>query len=504
LAKDSQIRIKGTYKSLSDEIGEGTEIYQVQNGKWVSVKPLSVYPAARLETEKEPKTSSIDDICKGYEEFMWKDKSGKIPTEITDRYNPTKEQILEFSRALVKFKDLPDFSAHTADYLAALMHSSKDKDFVLDLTELNKTGDVLHFLGHGMKGKSLTITGNAGERVGLEAENSKITVNGNVGHLVGFDAINSDITINGNAKMFAGHSARNSRITVKKNVSPYAGYCAKDSQIIVNGNAGEEVGFEAENSKIYIKGTCKSVSKSIGEGTEIYQEQNGKWVRVNAANSSLEEICKGYQEYMGLSDKGDEIPTEITNRYKPTKEQVLEFSKILIKYKDLAYFTHYTAKYLTALMHSSKDKDFVLDLTELNKTGDALHWLGDGLKGKSLTIIGNAGERVGLEAENSKITVNGNVGHLVGFDAINSDITINGNAGHAVGSYAEDSQITVNGNAGDDVGGSAKNSKIYIKGRYESLSQKIGENTKIYQMRNRKWVRVKPLPVYPKASRKAP
>jgi formylmethanofuran dehydrogenase subunit C len=148
----------------------------------------------------------------------------KIPTEITDRYKPTKEQVLEFSRTLVRYKDLPGFRLDTANYLTAMMHSSKDTEFVIDITELNKAGKTLDWLGLRLQGKTLTINGNAGSHVGSLAEGVRITV---------------------------------------------------------NGNAGSRVGFFAENSKIYIRGTYEEISDKIGQGTEVYQQQNGQWVKAH-------------------------------------------------------------------------------------------------------------------------------------------------------------------------------------------------------------------------------
>ena len=255
----------------------------------------------REEAKRKQHKIALELICQGYEEFMgWSKKAGKIPTEITDRYNPTKEQVLEFSRALVRYKDLKDFARYTADYLTALMHSSKDAEFEIDMTGLNKAGITLDRLGYELQGKKLTVNGNAGDWVGRIAQNSQITVNGDAGVSVGYDAKNSQITITGNAGDWVGAGAQNSQITVNGNAGDVVGECAqgsqitingnagafvggsaKDSQITINGNAGNGVGYVAKDSQIRIKGTYKSLSDEIAEGTEIYQEQNGIWVRVH-------------------------------------------------------------------------------------------------------------------------------------------------------------------------------------------------------------------------------
>ena len=216
----------------------------------------------REEAKRKQEKIALELICEGYEEFMQHTNRNMIPTEITDSYNPTKEQVLEFSRALVRYKDLKDFASDTADYLTALMHSSRDKEFEIDLTELNKTGGTLDCLGYELHGKKLTVNGDAGNGVGLWAKDSQITVNGGAGNGVGGGAKDSQITVNGNAGYNVGQDA-------------------KDSQITVNGNAGDDVGYVAKDSQIRIKGTYKSLSDEIGEGTEICQMQNGIWVRVH-------------------------------------------------------------------------------------------------------------------------------------------------------------------------------------------------------------------------------
>ena len=181
----------------------------------------------KVEKEKVEKTgipASLEEICKGYEKFMaWKDRAGEIPTEITDKYNPTSEQIKQFSKNLIKYKDLEGFITFTANYLTALMHSSQDKEFVIDLTELNKENIRLNFLG-------------------IQLINKKLTINGDVGNGVGYEA--------------------------------------KNCQITVNGNAGDWVGSYAKKCQIKIKGKIKSLSDYIGKGTEIYQWKNNSWEKI--------------------------------------------------------------------------------------------------------------------------------------------------------------------------------------------------------------------------------
>ena len=167
--------------------------------------------------------------------------------------------------------------------------------------------------------------------------------------------------------------------------------------------------------------------------------------------SDINDICRGYEEFMGWEDRGGKIPTQITDKYSPTKQQVLDFSKSLINYKDLRYFISDSSNYLTALMHSSNEKEFEIDLQELNNDDILLDDLGYRLEDEILVV--------------------------------------NGNAGNYVGYYAKNSKITINGSAGNFVGGYAKNCEIYVKGNIRSISEDR-VNSKIFQFKNNKWVEV--------------
>jgi len=175
--------------------------------------------------------ADIEKICRGYEGFMKLDRDKEfmrsegesvIPTKITDKFRPTKNQILKFSKILVKYKDLDKFN-DTVNYLTALMHSSEDDEFLIDLTKLSEAGVLLNYVGYGL-------------------ENKKLTVNGDVGACFGM--------------------------------------CAQDCKIIANKNAGRDFGHASIECEIYVKGDIKNISDNIGEGTRIYQEKEGEWKQI--------------------------------------------------------------------------------------------------------------------------------------------------------------------------------------------------------------------------------
>ncbi|MCX6711047.1 MAG: hypothetical protein NTZ02_03070 [Candidatus Woesearchaeota archaeon] len=168
----------------------------------------------------------------------------------------------------------------------------------------------------------------------------------------------------------------------------------------------------------------------------------------------LEDICDGYEKYI-MSKNKFSIPTDITNKFefKPNSKEIEEFSKMLPEYRKLEDFKYHTAGYLTALMRSSRDKKFILNMKPLNEYGVVLPNIGDDLTNKKLVVNGNVGENLGL--------------------------------------FARNCNITVNGDAQQDVGAFAQYCKIFINGSYGSISRDIKWGTRVYQLQDGEYKRVK-------------
>ena len=168
----------------------------------------------------------------------------------------------------------------------------------------------------------------------------------------------------------------------------------------------------------------------------------------------LEDICYGYEKYI-KSENIFSIPTDITNKlgFKPDKTEIEAFSRMLPEYRKLENFKYHTADYLTALMQSSRDKEFVLDLSELNEYEVLLDNIGDDLAHKKLLVIGNVGNNLGL--------------------------------------FARNCNITVNGDAQQEIGAFAQYCKIFINGSYGSISREIKWWTRVYQLQDGEYKRVK-------------
>ena len=135
---------------------------------------------------------------------------------------------------------------------------------------------------------------------------------------------------------------------------------------------------------------------------------------------------------------------------KISSNNITEFSLLLGEHENKKHFEWFTGLYLSALINSSKDKDFKIFTNYLSKT---IHEIG---------------------YKNTKnIDVNGNVGVAVGWYMKDGEITINRNAGAFVGWDMKDGEITINGNVGDEVGSGMKDGKIHLNGEYKRLSDEI-------------------------------
>ena len=201
-------------------------------------------------------------------------------------------------------------------------------------------------------------------------------------------------------------------------------------------------------------------------------------------NETLDRIVEGYEkglENLGLYEKGKlkiEIPEgEYWGHYiakssapsKTSSNNITEFSLLLGEHENKTYFRDFTGWYLSALINSSRDKDFKIITNYLSKT---IHHIGYE-NTKNIDVNGNAGDYVGDRMKDGKITVNGNAGWGVGWNMEGGKITVNGNARWGVGEGMKNGEITVNGNAGDWVGNGMKRGEIHLNGDYESLSRNI-------------------------------
>jgi len=192
-------------------------------------------------------------------------------------------------------------------------------------------------------------------------------------------------------------------------------------------------------------------------------------------NETLDRIVEGYEK--GLENYGlyeeDKLKIEIpegeywyyyiAKSSAPSEiqsKEITEFSLLLEEHENKKYFENFTGYYLSALINSSRDKDFKIITNYLTKTID---WIGYE-NTKNIVVTGNAGWGVGNRMEDGEITVNGNAGWWVGWNMKDGKITINGNAGYGVGNRMEDGEIHLNGDY-ESLGGYISGGNIYHKGK---------------------------------------
>ena len=113
-------------------------------------------------------------------------------------------------------------------------------------------------------------------------------------------------------------------------------------------------------------------------------------------------------------------------------------------------------KTLNNLIRNSKDAEVTID----NCIGQ--RFIGDGLRGKTITINGTPGNALGAYLDGARIVVNGNAQDATGDTMNDGDIFIHGSSGDATGYAMRGGRIYVKGDAGYRAG-------IHMKAYREKL-----------------------------------
>jgi len=181
------------------------------------------------------------------------------------------------------------------------------------------------------------------------------------------------------------------------------------------GKLDPEKKVEIIKPKVIRNETLDLIVKGYEKGLENYGLYFEKKIKI--------EIPKGefWEYYIAKSSAPSKIPSN----------NITEFSLLLGEHENKKDFENFTGWYLSALINSSKDKDFKIFTNYLSKNIDFIGY------------------------ENAK------------------NIDVNGNVGWGVGNKMKRGEITVNGNAGRWVGWGMKRGKIHLNGDYEGLSDYI-------------------------------
>lgn len=112
------------------------------------------------------------------------------------------------------------------------------------------------------------------------------------------------------------------------------------------------------------------------------------------------------------------------------------------------------------------------DQIEIHGDASKVKWLGRGMTGGKLRVVGNAGMHLGAYMKGGSIEVTGNAGDWVGGEMAGGFIHVHGNAGGQLGAAyrgsvtgMRDGTILVGGNVGLEVGMRMKRGVIAIGGR---------------------------------------
>jgi formylmethanofuran dehydrogenase subunit C len=99
------------------------------------------------------------------------------------------------------------------------------------------------------------------------------------------------------------------------------------------------------------------------------------------------------------------------------------------------------------------------------------HFIGHGMTGGEIRVLGNAGRHLGAEMTGGTIRVEGNAGDWVGAEMHGGSIQVQGNAGDLVGAAYRgskrgmtDGTILIGGNAGDEVGAVMRRGMVAVRG----------------------------------------
>ncbi|MEM8736417.1 MAG: formylmethanofuran dehydrogenase subunit C [Planctomycetota bacterium] len=108
---------------------------------------------------------------------------------------------------------------------------------------------------------------------------------------------------------------------------------------------------------------------------------------------------------------------------------------------------------------------------ELHGDMKKLRWLGKGMRGGHIRVVGDIGFHLGSHMRGGSIRVEGNAGDWLGAEMLGGHVHVTGNVGGQVGGAYRGSPrgmrnglISIDGNAGIEVGRLMRRGTIYVKG----------------------------------------
>lgn len=127
---------------------------------------------------------------------------------------------------------------------------------------IDASTDKLDFIGKELNGGSISVHGNAGAYLGMQMKSGSITVSGDAGLYAACEMKNGLLQIDGNAGDFLGgalpgnkQGMKGGTVLVKGNVGQRCGDHLRRGQILVEGNAGDYCGSRMVAGTIAVMGS---------------------------------------------------------------------------------------------------------------------------------------------------------------------------------------------------------------------------------------------------------
>lgn len=157
-----------------------------------------------------------------------------------------------------------DINARELDYLT-LNQKIRETDGNCNITEC--LGQ--RFIGAGMSGRQIEISGIPGNAMGAYLNGAKITVNGNAQDAVGDTMNNGKIVIHGSVGDAVGYAMRGGEIYVRSNAGYRAGihmkeYKEKKPVMVIGGRTGSFLGEYQAGGLIIVLGLNKEDKPIVG------------------------------------------------------------------------------------------------------------------------------------------------------------------------------------------------------------------------------------------------
>lgn len=200
--------------------------------------------------------------------------------------------------------------------------------------------------------------------------------------------------------------------------------------------------------------------------------------------------CEGFRTYHGrgiFTTSYTGIASYVSSRVRKfSSEEIHEISKLLPYFEMTEpQFYEIGGRLLSALIMSSQDTDFLLDLSKSSPLryvttssgnrvvieGDLGNKIADWMQGGELVIKGNVGHYIAGFLQGGKITVEGDAGNFLCTDMDKGEVIVKGDAGDNAGSGMRGGTLHIEGNAGEKLGEKMKGGTIIIQGDYKSLGK---------------------------------